>query len=132
MTAIRCAIIMEAHGELGTLRSKRIGAIGEKMPPYLIWALWLMALGLILPFMASPLMKDAVAPLTGMVPNDARFGQYTIIFLLGAVNSFLLLMLADISDPFDGFWTVNMGPFQELSDALEEDLRETAAVTAGA
>ena len=30
--------IMEAHGELGTLRSKRIGAIGEKMPPYLMWA----------------------------------------------------------------------------------------------
>ena len=66
------------------------------------------------------------------MPNDARFGQYTIIFLLAAVNSFLLLMLADISDPFDGFWTVNLGPFQELSEALEEDLRETSAVTAGA
>ncbi len=122
--------IMEAHGELGTLRSKRIGAIGEKMPPYLMWALWLMALGLILPFMSEPLMKEAVAPLMGMVPNDARFGQYTIIFLLAAVNSFLLLMLADISDPFDGFWMVNLGPFQELSEALDEDLKDMPAVPA--
>ena len=37
-----------------------------------------------------------------MVPNDDRFGQYTIIFLLAAVNSFLLLMLSDISDPSTG------------------------------
>jgi hypothetical protein len=124
--------IMEAHGELGTLRSKRIGAIGEKMPPYLMWALWLMALGLILPFMSEPLMKEATAPLTGLVPNDARFGQYSIIFLLAAVNSFLLLMLADISDPFDGFWMVNLGPFHELSDALELDMSSAERVPASA
>jgi hypothetical protein len=121
-------IIMEAHGELGTLRSKRIGAIGEKMPPYLMWALWLMAVGLILPFMSEPFVKEAIAPATGMVPNDARFGQFSIIFLLAAVNSFLLLMLADISDPFDGFWMVNLGPFKELSEALEADLKGSSGL----
>lgn len=119
--------IVEAHGELGTLRSKRIASVGEKMPPYLTWALWLMAAGLILPFMSEPLMKEAVAPATGLIPNDARFGQYSIIFLLAAVNSFLLLMLSDISDPFDGFWQVNLGPFQELSEALEGELQGSAA-----
>lgn len=124
--------IMEAHGELGTLRSKRIAAVGEKMPPYLIWALWLMAAGLILPFMSEPLMKEAVAPATGLIPNDVRFGQYSIIFLLSAVNSFLLLMLSDISDPFDGFWMVNLGPFHELSDALELDMRSAERVPASA
>ena len=46
---------MEAHGELGTLRAKRINSVGEKISRYLIWALWIMALGLILPFMANPL-----------------------------------------------------------------------------
>ena len=49
-------------------------------------------------------------------------GRYYIIFLMGALNSFLLLMLADISDPFDGFWKVNMEPFRDLSHALEEEL----------
>ena len=119
--------IMEAHVELGTLRSKRVAAMGDKVPGYLIWALWLMAAGLILPFMAEPLMKEAVAPATGFVPNDARFGQYSIIFLLAALNSFLLLMLADVSEPFDGFWQVNLGPFQELSEALDGELGGSAA-----
>ena len=53
--------IMEAHGELGTLRSKRIGAIGEKMPPYLMWPLVADGAGPDSPFMSEPLMKDAVA-----------------------------------------------------------------------
>jgi hypothetical protein len=123
-------IIMEAHGELGTLRSKRIAAVGEKIPPYLIWALWLMAMGLILPFMTEPLVKDAIAPATGLVPNDARFGQFSIVFMLASLNSFLLLMLSDISDPFDGFWQVNLGPFEELSGTLEEEL--AAAFSPGA
>jgi hypothetical protein len=119
--------IMEAHGELGTLRSKRIATVGEKIPPYLIWALWLMAAGLILPFMSEPLVKDATAPATGLVPNDVRFGQYSIIFMLAALNSFLLLMLSDISDPFDGFWQVNLGQFEELETAIDAELHASAS-----
>lgn len=105
-------IIMEAHGELGTLRARRINSVGEKIPRYLIWALWIMALGLILPFMANPLGD----------PDPRVLGRFYIIFLMGALNSFLLLMLADISDPFDGFWKVNMEPFRDLAHALEEEL----------
>lgn len=116
--------IMTAHVELGVLRSKRINAVGEKIPRYLIWALWIMAAGLILPFMAEPLMKEAVPPATGLVENTERFGQYSIIFLLGALNSFLLLMLSDISDPFDGFWKVNLDAFDELYLALDHEMAE--------
>ncbi len=106
--------IMEAHGELGILRSRRMASIGEKIPHYLIWALWLMALGQILPFMVKPLQNT----------GPAILGQYYIIFLMGALNSFLLLMLNDISDPFDGFWVVDLGPFRRLADALRADIAE--------
>ncbi len=57
-----------------------------------------------------------------MIPNEARFGQYYIIFLMGALNSFLLLMLSDISDPFDGFWQVNFDPFDELRLELADQM----------
>ena len=113
--------IVEAHSELGTLRSQRIGAIGEKIPFYLIAALWLTALGLILPFMAEPLQISAQGS-AAVIPNEARFGQYYIIFLMGALNSFLLLMLSDISDPFDGFWQVNFDPFDELRLELADQM----------
>ena len=43
MMSISLQIIVAAHGELGVLRSKRINAVGEKIPRYLIAALWLMA-----------------------------------------------------------------------------------------
>lgn len=109
--------IMAKHGELGTLRSKRIGASGEKIPAYLIITLWLMALGLILPFMAGQPFGEG-----GL--GDLRFGQYYIIFLMGSVNSFLLLMLSDISDPFDGFWRADLTAFGELAESLEADLAE--------
>lgn len=111
---------MIKHGELGTLRSKRIGASGEKIPAYLIITLWLMALGLILPFMArDPFAEGGL--------GELRFGQYYMIFLMGSVNSFLLLMLSDISDPFDGFWRADMTAFSELAETLNTDLAVPAS-----
>jgi hypothetical protein len=116
-------LILSSHGELGVLRSKRINAVGEKIPRYLIAALWLMALSLILPFMAEPLVTPESMELGQSEPdNPLRFSQYYIIFLLGALNSFLLLMLSDISDPFDGFWKVTLAPFEELHLALEHEM----------
>lgn len=112
--------MMIKHGELGTLRSKRIGASGEKIPAYLIITLWLMALGLILPFMArDPFAEGGL--------GELRFGQYYMIFLMGSVNSFLLLMLSDISDPFDGFWRADMTAFSELAETLNTDLAVPAS-----
>lgn len=116
-------LILGAHGELGVLRSKRINAVGEKIPRYLIAALWLMAISLILPFMAEPLFTSESIELGLTAPdNPLRYSQYYIIFLLGALNSFLLLMLSDISDPFDGFWKVTLDPFNELHIALEHEM----------
>jgi hypothetical protein len=116
-------LILSSHGELGVLRSKRISAVGEKIPRYLIAALWLMAISLILPFMVEPLYTTGSLAAGLTEPdNPVRFGQYYIIFLLGALNSFLLLMLSDISDPFDGFWRVTLDPFNELHIALEHEM----------
>jgi hypothetical protein len=105
-------VMMQAHGDLGTLRARRISAIGEKMPSYLIVALWVMALGLVLPFMSGPLDEQGNL-------GDLRYGQYYIIFLMAALNSFLLLMLSDISNPFDGFWQIDLAAFRDLAETME-------------
>jgi hypothetical protein len=110
--------VLTAHNELGILRAKRISAMSESIPNYLIAALWLVALALILPFMAEPLWIEAPAPQAGQIANPIRFGQYFIIFVLGALNSFLLLILKDISDRFDGYWRVDLMPFEELHKML--------------
>ena len=112
--------MMTAHGELGTLRSKRISAIGDTVPSYLIVALWVMAAGMVLPFMSGPLDDNGNL-------SDMRFGQYYILFLMGALNSFLLLMLSDISTPFDGFWQVDLSAFEDIADTIGEELKGAAA-----
>ena len=117
------SVMMSAHGEVGILRSKRINAIGDKMPSYLLIALWLMALGLILPFMAGPLDENGNL-------GELRFGQYYIIFLMGSLNSFLLLMLSDISNPFEGFWQLDLGNFREFAETVRADLSAEEAGTA--
>jgi hypothetical protein len=53
-------------------------------------------------------------------------GQYYIIFLMGALNSFLLLMLSDISDPFDGFWKVRREAFDTLYASLRDEIENEA------
>ena len=114
------SVMMQAHGDLGTLRARRISAIGEKMPSYLIVALWVMALGLVLPFMSGPL--DGQGNL-----GDLRYGQYYMIFLMAALNSFLLLMLSDISNPFDGFWQIDLSAFGDLAEMMELERGRDAA-----
>jgi hypothetical protein len=111
------SVMMAAHGELGTLRSKRINAIEDTIPAYLIIALWLMALGMVLPFMAGPLDDSGNL-------SELRFGQYYIIFLMGALNSFLLLMLSDISNRFDGFWQIDLSAFRDIADTLAVESKE--------
>lgn len=124
--------IMQAHTDLGILRSKRINSVGEKIPRYLIAALWLMALGLILPFMAEPMFIPADGAAGGTQLNPMRYGQYYIIFFMATLNSFLLLMLSDISNPFDGFWRVKLEAFGELTDTLEAELKIEESLDPGA
>lgn len=50
---------------------------------------------------------------------------------MGALNSFLLLMLSDISDPFNGFWKVRLDPFDELSLALEHEIADEKETGSG-
>jgi hypothetical protein len=122
------SLIMKAHSDLSTLRARRIDAVGEKIPIYLIVALWIMALGLILPFMVMPVAQSGAVAFE-FAANEPMMGQYYIIFLMGALNSFLLLMLSDISDPFDGFWKVRLEAFDTLYASLRDEIEnESVAV----
>jgi hypothetical protein len=75
---------------------------------------------LILPFLSEPLTTTNAAG--QVVENPALFSQYYMIFLMATLNSFLLLMLSDIADPFDGFWNVDRQAFNDLADELEAEI----------
>jgi hypothetical protein len=112
--------MMDERATLSTLRVRRINSVGEKIPNYLLIALWVAAGALILPFLSEPLaIKNASGQ---VVENPALFSQYYMIFLMATLNSFLLLMLSDIADPFDGFWNVDRQAFNDLADELEAEI----------
>lgn len=95
--------IMRELKELKICRINRIGSIGNRIPSYLIAALWIMSAVLIIPFMAQ-------AP----VPEAVSYKLIYMIFVMGTLYSFLLIMLSDISSPYDGFWRVDMQVFETL------------------
>jgi hypothetical protein len=117
---IALAGIMEERAELSTLRVKRINSVGEKIPMYLLIALWVAAGALILPFLSEPL--TTAGPGGEAILSPERFSQYYMIFLMATLNSFLLLMLSDIADPFDGFWNVDRQAFNDLADELDAEI----------
>jgi hypothetical protein len=117
--------LMEERAGLATLRVKRINSIGEVTPSYLIVALWLVSASLILPFFAEPLMVADPTNTTQFISNPVKYTQYYMIFLMGTLYSFLLLMLSDISNPFDGFWIVDMQAFDELTETVDAELANT-------
>jgi hypothetical protein len=50
-----------------------------------------------------------------------------MISLMATLNSFLLLMLSDIADPFDGFWNVDRQAFNDLADELDAEIEREEA-----
>lgn len=100
--------LMRELSDLAALRVKRINSIGDTTPHYLIISLWIVSATLILPFFAEPLLTQ-----TGDI-SPTRYTQYYMIFIMGTLFSFLMLMLADINDPFDGFWRVDMRAFEDI------------------
>lgn len=143
--------IIREFEKLGVLRAQRIGNIGGKISRFLLAALWMMSLALILPFLAEPLCvnpeTDTRAAMSSWYiqsPSTAaraeaiqaqpkcpdaadkflnpdRFSQYYMIFIMVSFFSFLMLMLHDISNPDNGFWRVDLLPFQELNSELGSD-----------
>ncbi len=104
--------LIEERSSLAEQRLRRINSIGDTTPRYLLVALWLVAIALILPFFTVPLIDPADA--AHLAVNPTRYTQYYMIFLMGSLNSYLLLMLYDINEPFDGFWVVDLQAFEEL------------------
>jgi preprotein translocase subunit Sec61beta len=122
------------------LRLRRIEFFGKSIQPFLLVALWFMALAMLLPFLAEPLCinsKEAAAisgsdnsgyNLLGVfekikcapeeVPHPRRYSQYYMIFIISAFLSFMMFMLHDVSDPRGGSWEVNLDEFGRVHELL--------------
>jgi hypothetical protein len=106
---------------------------GSSISKYLMTALWAMSIALILPFLAEPLCikpEEAAKLVAGgelrfseeircqgaddLFLSPQRFSQYYMIFILASFFSFLMFMLHDLSSLDEGFWRVDLEPFEEL------------------
>lgn len=113
--------IMRELKELKVCRAARLGSIGNRIPAYLIAALWIMSAVLIIPFMAQ-------APAAGVVSYKLVY----MIFVMGTLYSFLLIMLSDISSPYDGFWKVDMQVFETLRNEIRPEIDAQPEAVEGA
>lgn len=108
--------IIKALNELFSLRARRIGYSKAKMPIYLIGMLAGMSLSMLLLFMLEP--------------PDKITHNYTMIFTLTVFSTFIVILLEDINDPFDGFWVADLSPYEDVSRFIAES-SEAAAMAEG-
>lgn len=145
--AIAKSELIQKLEQIYLLRLRRIEFFSRRTKPFLVVALWFMALAMILPFLAEPICTEAAGKaeivavekvathfVTGthsircespLVPHPQRYSQYYMIFILTAFLSFMMLMLHDVSNPHGGFWQVDL---QEFTEALS-DLRAMATAS---
>ena len=101
--------IMRGLDELRMIRSDRISASNQKIPPYLIYMLAVMTIALTLPF---------------YLHHDLGLNfNYYIVFMIGTFGSFIFFLLTDINRPYSGGWTVDFTPYAETSVELSSALR---------
>ncbi|MEZ5854709.1 MAG: DUF4239 domain-containing protein [Hyphomicrobiaceae bacterium] len=109
--------IMKSMNELAAIRAERIALTNYRVPGYLVVMLAVMSLSMIMTFFVDPAEKIS--------------HNYTIIFLLTVFSSFIILLLLDIADPFDGFWEVDISPYDTTRRYLDEQLEQGAGTTNG-
>ncbi len=109
--------VMKSMNELSAIRAERIALTNYRVPGYLVVMLAVMSLSMIMTFFVDPAEKIS--------------HNYTIIFLLTVFSSFIILLLLDIADPFDGFWEVDISPYDTTRRYLDEQLAEQAGAPNG-
>ena len=101
--------IMKQLSELSHIRSRRASFIENKMSPYLLSVLVIISVALLLPFFLRE-------------PNT-NYVLHSLIFCLSSFFSFLFLTLLDINDPFDGYWSIKVGTFEDVLRILNTDIQ---------
>lgn len=99
--------IIKGLNEMFSLRARRVGLAKSRMPRYLIIMLGVMSLAMTLMFFIEPPERPS--------------HNFTMIFLLSVFSSFIIVLLQDINDPFDGFWTVDLSPYEEVRRFIEAE-----------
>ncbi len=100
--------IMRCINDLTLIRSRRMACIENRMSPFLIVILIMMSIAILIPFALEDPRSYTLAP--------------TFMFCLSVFFSFLILTLFDLDHPFDGYWKIQTGAFQEISEILQADI----------
>ena len=138
--AIAKSELIQKMEHIYLLRLRRIEFFGRRTKPFLVVALWFMALAMILPFLAEPICMtkaqaaemiaaekmaiqfsngtESVSCNSPLVAHPQRYSQYYMIFILASFLSFMMFMLHDVSNPNGGFWQVDLAEFDEAQADL--------------
>ena len=108
---IALAETMKSLSDLAMARSKRVSQMEIKMSPYLLMALGIMSLTVIYPFYTE-------------APSQIDYVREMCIMILGALLSFLLVTLFDISHPFNGFWKIKTDSFEHVLILIDAEQKE--------
>ena len=100
--------IVRGINDLFQIRMKRITCMESKLSPYILIALSFMSVSLMYVVFTAP-------------PGDTVVMD-TIIFILGALLSFMLMMLIDIGSPFEGYWKITTESFHDIVKVLQEEI----------
>ena len=101
--------IMKELSSLSRIRALRSSYVETKMSGYLLVMLTFLSAFLVMPFMLK-------AP-------DNDYVIHLIIFALSTAFTFLYIMLLDINDPYDGYWSIKHDAFADVSAHLQRDMQ---------
>lgn len=106
--SVAVAEIMKGLNKLFQIRMKRISYMESRLSPYILIALGFMSLSIIYVLFTSPPADTVVID--------------TIIFIMGTLMSFMLMMLIDIGTPFEGYWKLKVDSFQQIKTNLNKEI----------
>lgn len=100
--------LMRSVRSLGSLRARRITSIEKKMSPYLLTTILFMSIAMVLSFFSSAKGVFSI--------------EYVYVFLLPAFYCAIFMTLLDLSQPFNGYWSIKLEAVQSARTRLQKRL----------
>ena len=110
--------IMKNLSHLVSVRSKRRVCMDTSMPPYILFSILIMSISLLLPFLGNG--------------SSILSMSHVYVFMLSFIHMFIFMTLLDLSSPFDGHFSIQLGAFTDAGERIKELISEREQKSKGA
>lgn len=110
--------MMKALSSLVSIRSKRRVFMDTSMPPFVLGSILVMSISVLLPFFGNG--------------ADILSVNHIYVFLLSAIHMFIFMTLLDLSTPFDGHFSIQLGAFKDAGDRIDDLIAKRELHSGGA